>query len=81
MENQSIPNSAHSNGHTGQGPIQAVAAMNVLKHSGGHISGMSNHHNLIQQNERQHHYRGVTAAAAGAGHGGATGPLNMGAGT
>lgn len=53
-DNQTVPNSAHSNGHVGGHPIlqqptsnqissSATAAMNILKHSGGHISGMSTH--------------------------------------
>jgi len=44
IENQSIPNSAHSQvNKTGQQGINSNATMNVLKNSGGHISGMSNH--------------------------------------
>jgi len=39
-----------------QGPIQSIGTMNVLKSSGGHISGMN-------------HYRGVPGSAAGAGQG------------
>jgi len=55
IENQSVPNSAHS--HAGA----QASTMNALKHSGGHISGMSNHHvhNLNNLNER-HNYRGQT---------------------
>jgi hypothetical protein len=39
--------------------------MNVLKNSGGHISGMSNshHHNLMQHNERN--FRGIASVSAG----------------
>ena len=51
IENQSIPNSAHS-GHNGSAAMQAAGALNVLKSSGGHISGMSNHPNLAASNER-----------------------------
>jgi hypothetical protein len=50
IENQSIPNSAHS-GHNGSAAMQSAGTMNVLKSSGGHISGMSNHPNLAS-NER-----------------------------
>ena len=71
IDNQSVPNSAHSHGHgangsAGSGQITSAAAMNVLKHSGGHISGMSNHpthHNLNHPNER-HHYRGLGGGTA-----------------
>ena len=38
--------------------------MNVLKSSGGHISGMSNHNHNLVGNDRQHHYRGVTGSGA-----------------
>jgi hypothetical protein len=64
IENQSIPNSAHSGGHNGSAAMQSAGAMNVLKNSGGHISGMSNHPNLAASNERQHHYRGMTGSGA-----------------
>ena len=52
IENQSIPNSAHSGGHNGSAAMQSAGTMNVLKSSGGHISGMSNHPNLAASNER-----------------------------
>ena len=46
IDNQTVPNSAHSNGNNAppnaQGGSQSTT-MNVLKNSGGHISGMSNH--------------------------------------
>ena len=72
VENQTVPNSAHSNGHgnqmqqAGSNQITSAAAMNILKHSGGHISGMSNHHgqhNLAGLNERQHS-RGIPMVSA-----------------
>ena len=37
--------------------------MNVLKHSGGHISGMSNSHHHNLNNERN--FRGMTSVSAG----------------
>jgi hypothetical protein len=46
--------------------MSSAAAMNVLKTSGGHISGMSNHHNMnghTNTNDR-HHYRGPGGSAA-----------------
>ena len=79
IENQSVPNSAHSQGHgpqasSGAGQITSAAAMNVLKNSGGHISGMSNHHqahhhNLNHSNPHagandRHHFRGIGGSAA-----------------
>ena len=74
-----MPNSAHSNGHgnqmqqAGSNQITSSAAMNILKHSGGHISGMSNHHqqhNLNNINDRQHN-RGIPLVNGG-GSGAAT---------
>lgn len=72
-QNPTVPNSAHSNGHgnqmqqAGSNQITSAAAMNILKHSGGHISGMSTHHhgqhNLGGLNERQHS-RGVAMGSA-----------------
>ena len=72
-QNQTVPNSAHSNGHgnqmqqAGSNQITSAAAMNILKHSGGHISGMSTHHhgqhNLAALNDRQHS-RGVPMGSA-----------------
>jgi hypothetical protein len=41
--------------------------MNVLKNSGGHISGMSNHH--TQQNlNHQNHYRGIAGGNGSIGY-------------
>ena len=79
IENQSVPNSAHSQGHgpqasSGAGQITSAAAMNVLKNSGGHISGMSNHHHTNHHNlnhlnphaaaNDRHHFRGIGGSAA-----------------
>jgi len=79
IENQSVPNSAHSQGHgpqasSGAGQITSAAAMNVLKNSGGHISGMCNHHHMPNHNlnhlnphaaaNDRHHFRGIGGSAA-----------------
>ena len=76
VENQSVPSSAHSQGHgptgnSGAGQITSAAAINVLKNSGGHISGMSNHHQTHHHNlnphaaaNDRHHFRGLGGSAA-----------------
>jgi hypothetical protein len=53
-------------GAPGSNTQNQLITMNVLKHSGGHISGMSSshHHNIIhQQNERN--FRGMASVSAG----------------
>lgn len=46
--------------------MSSSGAMNVLKTSGGHISGMSNHHNINghASNNDRHHFRGPGGSAA-----------------
>ena len=60
MDNQTVPNSAHSNAVPPNIQVGTQSStMNVLKNSGGHISGMSNHQVHQQNLNHPNHYRGI----------------------